>query len=175
MKVFELFEDATIPQLTRSIEVGFPDTRKRQHATNEVRVDQIQYLPLKGNGILRIQSATTSTNGNKHKQFLDLRNVNFESGNTATNATFTSKSGEETSVQPIRLNTTNVGVYCDCEDYNMRFANYNLNNNCHVGPIPPRYVRKTTTRPPANPARVPGMCKHLLKIVQDLRGYGLLT
>jgi len=56
----------------------------------------------------------------------------------------------------------------------MRFANYNLNHNCHVGPIPPRYVRKTTTRPPANPNAVPGCCKHLLKAIEDLRGYGLI-
>ena len=175
MKIYELFEDLTIPQLQQSTQQGFPDTKKRQHATNEVRVDHFKYTPYKGNNILRIETITGSNNGHKHKLLIDLRNVKFEGGDNERNVTVTSGDGQETSLQPVPLNTTNVGVACDCPDYIMRFAAYNLNNNCHIGPVPPRYVRKTTTRPEANPNHVPGCCKHLLRAIEDLRGYGLIT
>lgn len=175
MKVHELFEDATIPQLQQSIQVGFPNTTKRQHATNEVRVDSLKYKPARGSGLLDIISTTTSDSGHKYQQQLQLRKVTYEDGDTPNNDTFVGADGQRYSIQPVPLTSTTVGVSCSCADYIMRFAAYNIDNNCHVGPMPPRYVRKTTNRPPANPNHVPGMCKHLLKVVDDLEGYGLLA
>lgn len=175
MKIYELFEDQTVPQLRQNIQTGFPDTKKRQHATNEVRVDNFKYTPFAANGILRVDAITSSNNGNKHKVTIDLRGITFENGDTDQNVTVTSSGGQDISVQPVQLNTTNVGVNCDCQDYIMRFATFNLNQNCHIGAIPPRYIRKTTTRPPANPNNVPGACKHILKCFEDLQGHGLIV
>lgn len=172
--IYELFEDLTIPQLSQSTERGFPDTTKRQHVTHEVRVNNIQYMPFTSNNILKVVTTTTSNNGNGHNQMVELRRVQFEPSDTPTNATFKAKDGQDYHILPLKTSVSTVGVACDCEDYIMRFASFNLNNNCHVGPIPPKYIRKTTTRPPANPLKQPGMCKHLIKVVEELSGFGLL-
>lgn len=175
MKLHELFEDATIPELRRNIETGFPNTKKRQHATNEVRVNNLQYTPVLQGGLLRVNSKTSTNNGNQHTQILDLRNISFEGQPTDLNVTFMARDNRDYYMRPVQLNTTNVGVFCDCDDYIMRFANYNIQNNCHVGPKPHPYVRKTDDRPSVNPGKVPGLCKHLLRVVDDLKRYGLLT
>lgn len=174
MKLSELFEDQTIPQLQQSIRQGFPDTKKRQHATHEVHVTKLQYTPLLQNDILRINSSTSSDNGNTHTQAMDIRDVNFQPDNSGNTVKVKDSSGVQHSITPVTLNVNTVAVYCDCQDYQMRFANFNIQNNCHLGPPPPRYVRKTTTRPPANPLRVPGMCKHLLKTAEEVQRLGIL-
>lgn len=164
-----LAEDKTIPQLQQHIQQGFPNTKKRQHATHEVRITKLQYLPITNKEILRITANTTSTNGNPHKQILDLQNVNFQPPNSGNNVVIQDLGGHPHSITPVVLNINNVKVYCDCEDYQMRFAHYNIENNCHIGPPPAPYTRKTDTRPEANPNHVPGLCKHLLAVVSDLK------
>lgn len=173
-EIVVLNEDQTIPQLHQHIQQGFPNTKRRQHVTHEVRVTGIQYTPMLQNGILRINSSTTSNNGNAHTQALDIRDINFQPENSGNNVTIQDNSGRSHSVTPAKLNVSTVAVYCDCEDYQMRFANFNIQNNCHLGPPPPRYIRKTTTRPPANPNQVPGMCKHIIKVTDELKQLGIL-
>ncbi len=175
MKVSELFEDRTIPQLQRDIEVGFPNTKKRQHATNEVRVSNLTYTPFTNQKVLRIEGHTNSNSGNTYNQFIDLHNVNYEYGGNENNVPIESTDNHEYYIQPIELNTTNVKVFCECSDYQHRFANFNIANQCHIGPPPAKYVRKPDSkRGPVNPLRVPGFCKHLIRIVNNLKTDGLL-
>jgi hypothetical protein len=173
-EIVVLSEDATIPFLRQEIERGFPDTKKRQHATNEVRIQRLQYTPILQRDILKINSTTNSNNGNTHTQVIEIRGVNFQPPNSGKTTSITDVSGEEQAITPAALNTSNVGVFCDCEDYQKRFANLNIRNNCHVGPPPQNYVRKTTTRPPVNPMNVPGMCKHVIAITDDLKRLRIL-
>ena len=173
-EIVVLKEDATIPQLHQHIRQGFPDTKKRQHATNEVSVTKLQYTPIIQQDTLFVDSTTSSSNGNAHKQALEIQNVNFQPVNSGSNVKIKDSSNVEHAVTPAKLNTSNVSVFCDCEDYQMRFAAFNIQNNCHLGPPPARYVRKTTTRPPVNPLQVPGFCKHLICITQELQRLKIL-
>jgi hypothetical protein len=173
MKIAELLvEDQTIPDLRRSIERGFPHTKKRQHATDEVNVTKLQYTPI-GNNTLRLTSNTQSDNGHKYQQIIDLKNINYEPDGHETTE-ITDIGGNKHTVTAIELNVNNVAVYCSCQDYQMRFAYYNIQNNCHVGPPPKPYVRKTDYYPPANPLKVPGCCKHILKVEESLKDQGIL-
>lgn len=174
MLLSELFEDATIPQLQQSIEQGFPDTKKRQHATNEVQVTAYQYIPRTNVKQLQVVSNTSSQSGGRYNQVIVLRDVQYDMAESATNVSI-DRGGKKFFVEPVPFNTTNVAVSCNCPDYIMRFAYTNAENNCHVGPLPKQYVRKTTDRPSANPNHVPGMCKHLLKMSEDLQRTGLLS
>ena len=88
---------------------------------------------------------------------------------SGANVKITSSDGTEHSITPVTLNVTNVGCYCECSDYQHRFAHFNIQNGCHIGPPPQDYIRKTDTRPEVNPLHVPGLCKHLLKVVETLQ------
>lgn len=169
----QLEEDSSIPQLQQNIEQGFPETRKRQHATNEVVISNVQYVPYIGMKMLHVKSLAAS-NGNQYQQALQFMRVNFESEDTDTNATFQASDGEDYHIQPLNLSGHNVKVRCNCLDFHYRFANYNAQDKSLVGKPPPLYQKKTN-RPPVNPSQVPGMCKHLLKLVEMLRRYGVVS
>lgn len=168
----QLLEKSSVPKLQDNIERGFPETRKRQHATGEVTINNISYMPYIGMKTLHVKS-TSSSNGNQYTQALQFNDVKFEPADTEDNATFQASDGEEYHVVPLDLTVHNAKVRCNCMDFHYRFANYNAQDKSLVGRPPPLYQRKTD-RPPVNPLSVPGMCKHLLKLVLTLQQHGLI-
>lgn len=170
----ELAEASTVPDLEDNIVAAFPATRKRQHATGEVNVTNVQYIPYIGMKMLHVKSSTVSTNGNRYNQAIQFLKVEFEPEDTTENATFQASDGEDYHVHPLDLDGHNVKVRCNCLDFRFRFANYNSEDKSLVGRPPPLYQRRTTTRPPVNPDQVPGVCKHLLKVIEMLQRYGLI-
>ena len=169
----QLDEASTVTGLEQNISTAFPNTTKRQHATGEVAVQNIQYIPYIGTKMLHVKSSTSS-NSHQYQQVIQFNNVVFEGEDTGENATFTATDGTETHVQPLDLNQLNVRVRCNCLDFYHRFANWNAQDKSLVGRSPNLYIRKTSTRPPVNPLRLPGMCKHLLRVVQELQTNGLV-
>jgi hypothetical protein len=175
MKVLELFEDQTIPQLKQSIERGFPDTKKRQHAVGEVRVVDNRYTPFTSASVLRVDSHVASNSGRRYNQFVDLENVSYDLHSAEGNVPVSATDHHEYYIKPVELNTTNVKVFCNCKDYQMRFAFYNIQNNCHIGPPPKQYSKVAgSDRGPVNPLKVPGLCKHLIKVVNILKQDGIV-
>lgn len=164
-----LEEETTYNELRQNIQRGFPDTRKRQYATGEVNVTNIQYVPIAGG--LQVNSRSRS-NGHDYNQVIIFTNVAHNDGGEGT--TFMGTDGREHTVEPIPLQGTRVKVNCSCLDFHYRFAAWNYNDDALAGAKPPLYQRKTTDRPPANPARVSGVCKHLIKLVDALKGNGLI-
>ncbi len=170
MKLSDLFEDLNINQLHQNIQRGFPKTKKRQHVTHEVNVNNIHFKIDTNQKILSINANTsTSGTGNKHTPMLALKDVNFQAPQSGQNVEIQGADGQKQSITPVKLNINNVMVACDCEDYIKRFAPYNVQNNCHLGQPPAPYTRKTTTYPEVNPKHLPGMCKHIIKIVEVLK------
>ena len=169
----QLDEDSTAMQLRQNIVTSFPHTRKRQNATNEVTVTNVQYIPYLGTKMLHVKS-TTRSNGNEYKQAVQFMRTVYEANDGSANITFTAADGQEYHIQPIQLTNHNVKVRCNCLDFYHRFATWNFSDNSIVGRAPIPYQRKTTTRPEVNPDHVPGMCKHLLKLMDRMRSEGLI-
>lgn len=169
----QLNEVSTVDNFQDNIERGFPNTRKRQHATGDVTIQTVEFIPYIGTKMLHVKSTCSSTSGNRYNQVIQFTRVNFEPDDTDTNATFKATNGQDYHVQPINLADHNVKVRCNCMDFYWRFASYDAADRSLVGKGPAPYVRKTDNRPPANPMHVPGFCKHLIKLTQHLQGIGL--
>jgi len=169
-----LAEVSTVPQLDQNIRAAWPDTRKRQNATGEVRISGVEMIPYLGTKMLHVRSISNS-NGNQYQQAIQFNGVQFASQDSPEVVTFQAVDGRDAHAKPIQLSGHNCKVRCGCLDFRFRFANYNSGDKSLVGRPPPLYRRKTTTRPPVNPMQVPGMCKHLLKLVQTLRQQGLVA
>lgn len=170
----QLDEVSSAPELDTNIRSAWPNTRKRHNATGEVTVANIQYIPYIGMKMLHVKASTVS-NGHAYNQAIQFQRVFFDPTDTPENATFKASDGEDYHIRPLDLAAHNVKVRCNCLDFHFRFANYNAEDKSLVGKPPPPYQRKTLNRPPVNPDQVPGMCKHLLKVVQTLQQYGLIT
>lgn len=171
--VNQLHEQSTPDQLVQNITTAFPHTRKRQNAVGEVRVTNVQFIPYVGMKMLHIKSTATS-NGHAYNQSVQLLRVAFESADTPDNITFTASDGVEYSMQPMNLGTNHIKVKCSCMDFYWRFAAYNAKDKSLVGNPPPPYVKKTD-RPSVNPSQVPGVCKHILKLVGELEAKGIVA
>lgn len=170
--VHQLDEASTEQQLHQNVVSAFPSTTKRHNATGEVAIQNIQYIPYVGTKVLHIKSTATS-NGHQYQQVIQFNGVTFENEDTDTNVTVPTADGREQSMQPLELSRHNVKVRCTCLDFYYRFANYNSQDKSLVGKAPPVYVKKTD-RPPVNPSRTPGVCKHLLKLVEELQKAGVV-
>lgn len=78
-------------------------------------------------------------------------------------------------VKIAKMNTRKrVQVRCSCPDYRWTFAYPNgLKGSLHGKPFPP--YTPTGMREPRNPEQIPGLCKHLLRLVATLKRKGFLA
>jgi hypothetical protein len=164
-----LEEDATYNELRQNIQRGFPETRKRQHATGEVNITNTKYVPIAGG--LQV-NAVSRSNGHNYAQTIIFSGVSNQAGEEG--ATYMGTDGEQHTIQPVPLQGSRVRVSCSCLDFHYRFANWNFSDGALAGAKPPLYQRKTANRPPVNPAQVSGVCKHLIKLVQELIRVGIV-
>lgn len=65
------------------------------------------------------------------------------------------------------LEERDVKVSCNCKDFYWRFAYWNAENDTLLGPRPRPYT-KLTNRPPVNPTKTPGICKHIIAVKNHL-------
>ena len=168
-------EEASIRDLETNIQRGFPNTRARQHAVAPVQVPIVKLTPYVPSSALLAESQANNQ-GRRYNPEIFFTKVQFEQEETATNITFTgSDNNEYNIVQAIPLTGNEVQVRCNCLDFHYRFSRHNAKNNALYGQPAPPYKRKTDTRPPANPMQVPGMCKHLLALVDELQKMGVVA
>ncbi len=169
-------ERSTYQDLERSTIAAFPRTRRRQHATHPVKIVRTDFTPYLGtnNLLVRGQARSGTYNNVYYKPMLFFNAVEYEEEESNENVTFKASDGNDYNMQPIDLSGNVVRVRCDCLDFYFRFAPWDFSNDDLYGPKPKPYVRKTTTRPPVNPTRSPGVCKHIMKLVLALRDARML-
>lgn len=149
-----------------------PPTTKRQHVVDPVQVTNLELVPARESGNLTAK-AKISSSGSEYRTTALFDNVVFEDTDQPDNVSFTGSDGNEYHLTPIDLSTNNVKVSCTCLDFYWRFATWNHQRDSLNGHPPPPYQRKTN-RPPVNPRRVPGVCKHLMKTFISLRDAGVV-
>lgn len=169
----QLNELSTFSDLLQNVVYGFPGTTARQNATGTVQIVNMSLQPFGPTNDLQC-SATARNEGNVYQPKIMFLQVEYEDEDTNENVTFVGSDGDEYHIQPIALNQVNCKVACTCMDFYWRFALQNFDDGSLIGRKPPPYQRKTETRPPVNPANVPGVCKHIIKTVENLRNTGLV-
>lgn len=169
----ELLIETSLGDMDNYIELGFPDTKKRQHIVNTVNLTGLKLIPFVGMKTLRA-TGTVSSKGKVYNPNIVFMRVVFEDENTDENITFKASDGEEYNMLPMKRDEVEIKVRCNCLDYFYRFAHYNNMDGSHQPPKAKKYVRKTDTYPPANPLKVPGVCKHILRLAEYLENTYLI-
>lgn len=167
-----LLIELTLPKLHKSAVDAFPRTKKRQHATDELKVAGIQFIPYEG--ALKIKAVIKNVNdGKTYDSTIFVNNIVYEKEDSPKLITFTGSDGEDYHIRPIPALSSHAKVHCECLDFRWRFAEWNYNKDALDGKKPDQYIPKTN-RPPANPTQSPGICKHLMKMIETLENSNLI-
>ena len=170
-----MMDEASIKDLETNIQRGFPNTKARQHAVGPVQVPIVKLTPYAPSQALLAESQARNQ-GRVYNPEIFFEGVQFEPEETETNITFTGSDNNEHNIAgEIPLTGNQIQVRCNCLDFHYRFSRINATNGSLYGKAPPAYQRKTDTRPPVNPMKVPGMCKHLLALVDELQKMGIVA
>jgi hypothetical protein len=161
-------DESTFKQLERNTQAFLPITKQRQHAMGPVHIVKLELVPARDSQTL-IAKAQINSSGTQYDSTIQFDGVIYEDGDQNDNVSFVGVDGEEYNIIPIDLMKSNVKVVCSCLDFYWRFAATNATDGSLLGKPPPLYQKRTQTRPPANIRKVPGVCKHLLKMAVELK------
>lgn len=166
-RILNQLNETTYSELERNVMSFTPQSKKRQYVVTPVQIAQLTLIPYAQNGALETKALAHGETGHYEPQMV-FSEVEYQDEDTPENVTFMAPDGQDYHIIPIDLAKNNVKVRCTCLDFRWRFAIYNEKGGSLYGPGPGVY-QKRTQRPPNNPRGVPGLCKHLMKLVIELR------
>lgn len=169
---FRVWVESSLSDLYQSAVEAFPHTTKRQYAVDPVEVKSISWLPYLGMRTLLCR-ALIESNGREYNSLVLFRGVNFFPNRHPELIEITDQDGQHHFVERMFNDINNVNVRCNCPDFRWRFRYYDHLDHSLYGNKGARY--QSQGGPPANPKELPGMCKHLMKVMQNLNDAGLLN
>ncbi len=157
-----IFESSLIDLYQSAVE-AFPNTTKRQHATDPIVIKELSWTPFVGMKTLFIKGVAQNED-REYNTIVLFRKVNYNGRQVG----ITANDGLYYSFDRLSFENTDVSVRCNCPDFRWRFAYYNHIDKSLYGNKPKKYESKGV-RPPANPMEYEGMCKHLMKTMKALK------
>ncbi len=121
--------------------------------------------------------AKTQTKTNQYATVVQFEDVTLDTKREdGAQVEIVDKTGTPFFTDPIDIKLHDCKVSCKCMDFYMRFAGLNQHDGSLYGIPPTPYIPKgNTNRPPANPSKKPGICKHIIAMVLELERDGKIT
>ncbi len=161
-----IFTESTFIDLYASTVQAFPNTRLRQHATQPIVIEAVRWTPFVGLKTLFIK-AEARNEDRQYSPMLLFKGVQYGSGPNQLIA-----DGMKYTLEPIDLEKNDLLLRCNCNDFRFRFNYYDHLAKSLYGRKASKYESKGVG-PEANPKKMPGMCKHLIKMIESLRNSGI--
>lgn len=166
-------DESSLVQLYQSAVNAFPRTAYRQHATQPIRLTEIQWMPFKGMKTLFIKGSVQNEN-REYSTIVLFKNVRYDVPLNDSSVKIIASDYLPYVFEKLREDVTDVLVRCSCPDFRWRFNWWNAYDKSLYGrKVAPYHKVHGSTRPPANPLELPGMCKHLTKTVEALDHAGI--
>lgn len=163
-----IIQESTINDLYNSTVQAFPNTTKRQHATDTINIKEIKYVPYIGVKTLMVKARSLGENSEYQPLILFKKIKYTEDGNI--NLYYNDK---KILLESPSIEDNDVVLRCNCPDFRWRFAYYNHLDKSLYGRKPPKY--KAKYRPgSANPMESAGLCKHLIKLIEVLKNSNII-
>lgn len=164
-----LTEKSTIHQLKNTVNVFFDTPRDQK--SRQVFVDHLAFIPYVEDKRLLVRG-NTRTKINKYSTSILFDNVVFlEKGDPSGVEIKTIN--DKYYIKPIMKGRTKVLVSCTCLDFYYMFSVWNQKDDSLFGDPPEPYIKKTD-RELRNPQRKPGVCKHILRLSDEIIGKRVL-
>jgi hypothetical protein len=171
MKDKQLLLEISYDKLLQNTRRSFDDGRDQR--SSEVRITNTLFMPYIGDDRLEAEGESQTTNG-KYTSRVMFDNVIFKDEESPETSSVVAVDGEQYFFIKINRSRSNVKVSCSCLDFHYRFATYNHRDDALAAKAPKVHV-KSTGRPPVNPAEVSGVCKHIIRLVEELDRDDLFT
>lgn len=165
-----ILEETTLDQLYSNTVSSFETNRQQNQA--RVQIVEKNVIPAPRNGLVRIAAKTRSSAKDYDTRMAFMEVVYLDEEEDARfntqSVSFEAPDGQTYIIEPIQYRGTDVKVSCSCLDFYYRFSAWNHSDGSLLGKAPPPYVKKTDGEP-VNPNKVPGLCKHLMALANELK------
>lgn len=167
-------QESNLNNLFVSTVNAFPHTKKRQHSVDLVNIVEVNWTPFLGVNTLFIRAAVYSGESKKeYNTHLLFKNVVYHSSKMNENwVEIIANDGRNYVFEKLNGNNE-VLVRCNCADFYWRFNYFDHEDKSLYGKVRTKY-EGITNPGSANPLKMPGMCKHLIKLVRSLDHSGFL-
>jgi hypothetical protein len=163
--------EMSIDRLYDSTIRAFPNTQKRQHATDPLKISSIHWTPFEKLKTLYV-SCVVESEKNVYDTVLLFKDVNYQvNPHSSKVVPLLASDGNLHQFGKISRENTDVLVRCNCADFRWRWNHVNHLHGNLWGRKAPAYENKGG--PPANPKQLSGMCKHLIKSIYALSEAGV--
>lgn len=169
MEFQQWLNESTLNELVQSAIDAFPNTTKRQHVVNEVEIQNLALTPYLGVRTLFVR-ATAINEDRQYRPMILFRNVNYRPQGEGRLVQI-ERHGRQYFLEQLLADEHDVLTRCNCPDFYWRFHHYNSLDHSLYGRNRNPYDGQP---PPANPQEMPGMCKHLMALKQNLEETGLV-
>lgn len=172
MYTFEnwLIEESSVSELYQSTVDAFPNTTKRQYATQPIQISNLYLSPYKGVRTLFMRSLAQNE-GREYYPIILFKNVKYEDLPSSKTLSLKTETGNF-NISPLSINQ-DVVLRCNCNDFKWRFNYTDHLNKSLYGTKAKKYEAKFNPGS-SNPLKMPGMCKHLIKMVEVISNSGLI-
>ena len=170
---FKTWIESSLDELKQSAILAFPNTTKRQHAIDEIEISNVKITPFLGVKTLYAKAlAHNINNGNEYNSVILFKGLNYQEQKNNNNIEI-NVNGIHYYFNKLSLENTQVLLRCNCQDFKNRFHHYNHIDKSLQGPNRKKYIGQGLWE--ANPQKLPGMCKHIMKMVETLKQINLVT
>lgn len=175
MKFYEWLDikESNLNQLYDSTVRAFPKTTKRQYAIDEIKIVGLSWVPYKGIRTLFIKGlAKNESKGTDYRPMILFKGVNYLESRVSSGVEIIASNGRNYFFEKLDLNN-DVVLRCDCPDFRWRFNFEDYKDRSLYGVVRKKYEAKVNPGS-SNPLELPGMCKHLIKLVHALHNSGIM-
>jgi len=173
MRFKDICNEATLIDLYQSTVEAFPNTTKRQYATDPIKIVKLEWTPFLGVKTLFIKGHATNE-GSFYMPMVLFKAVNYKEKIGKDVVELHTHKGEQVFLEKLNFFDNDVLLRCNCADFNWRFTHWNSVNKSLYGRDRKKYEAKHFPGS-ANPKELPGMCKHLIKTIKVLRESGIFN
>ena len=162
----EVLLELSLSNLKNNVQRAFGPERNQK--SPRIRVANYQAIPSIQDKTLLLKFKV-SGESSPYNVEVRITNVKFGSEEDTSFVSIVATDGNTYYFRQPTQSQAQAKVKCNCLDFYYRFSVWNHGKNSLEGDPPPPYVRKTDYMPPVNPTRTPGMCKHIMKVMDFLR------